>query len=193
MNRNRLNIIFQYAYSALVGVFGVSVVLAALMYGIVYLGGYSLAPLDGDGAGRAALLGPLPSTSGALAGERVAAAGGSMYVVAHEVASISRENGLLYVQTQTGATLAARDLYRSVVMTMPLVGYWLAALTHPIGLAALVGMPLLMILIDLLQIVLGSSLLTRMRSVRLPQAGSMTDDELSVTLPQRRHELTMHV
>ena len=48
----------------------------------------------------------------------------------------------------------AREYTREVVVTVPALGTWVRALGHPVGLLALIGLPFLMLALDLVLLAL---------------------------------------
>lgn len=98
----------------------------------------------------------------ASAGERVAgltSLQGEVHLATVEEA-VRRSGSLYYrVSDPAGATaeglvtVPARELGNTVAMTVPLLGAWVRTLNHPIGILALVGLPLFMLFLDVLGVV----------------------------------------
>jgi hypothetical protein len=164
---------FHHIYNIFMAVFGVSLVLAVLSFG--------LAPFDltaawsSQGAGTSLVLMRTDVAAGVgdtVVGPSGPAGGVTMYTV-KEV--LRREGALQYrVADPSGVvggallTLSASELRRDVVLSVPFLGAWVMALDHPIGMMALLGLPLLMYVFNLGSII-GRKLLPVLHTLELEQ------------------------
>jgi len=167
-------------------IFGVSVVLMMLVQGSAPFG--LVAEWSAQGYGTSFVL--THSEMKASIGDRVV--GHSQRageVTMYTVEEVLRRNGELYyrVSDPMGVTggalisLPARELNRSAVLTVPFFGAWVRALDHPVGMMALLGLPLLMFVFNLGNIV-GRRLLPVLHTLEVTQRYNKNNDDMVTVL-----------
>jgi hypothetical protein len=150
MYRTACHYVCHYAYRTAMGVLAASVALVLFSQGIMPSGLTAAATNAGS-----ALLVVHP---GALfdTGARIAVPDGSALVTAYTAGAAERHDGVLYYAVDGAAPVAARDVSGTVVATVPLLGAWERVLLTPVGLMAFVGVPFIMLALEIL-LVLGAS------------------------------------
>ena len=148
-----INTLAQYIYVSLIGVFVLSGALFLLLQGTAPFGLRGAWVEEGVGH-RLAVTVPV---SDVVVGERVAfwgeRAGGVQLAT---IAESARVDGMQFYRPEGGEwglTYAARQLEGTVLFTLPLLGFVAHALTHVLGILFLLGAPLIMLVVDMLQAV----------------------------------------
>jgi len=154
---------FQYLYVGLLALCAVSIVLWAGMTGVAPFG-VRMAYTDGGAMviSRATAL-PLEGFEGVFHAD--ATASGAHVTLARIDGAMRREGALVYYTSESNGVI--RDVYPAksfqgnALLSLPLAGYLVAMLTHPVGLMACVGTPLVMFLVNALQGVLARTRFNR--------------------------------
>jgi len=159
----RLHTLYRVLYASFAGVCAVSLVLLAGMHATLP---FSLVV----GAEKGTLVvahtvAQVPKSAALVAGRHGATQGALQTYVFEEAI---RKDGVLYYRASAGKDaraelIAARELPYELLVAIPLLGVWVQALTHPIGLMALVGVPFTMFALDL---ILLAGVAQRVRSLR---------------------------
>jgi len=149
------------------GLFVLSLVVLVFMRGSAPFG-LSVASVQEEH--RLALLHTHTGAAEALVGERVARTAGLHSVLVYEVEEAVRVSGRsAYSATLAGTDVAAQltvqESGRQVLLSIPLLGYWVKALAHPVGLMALLGAPLAMLVLDVLLALGATQLVARVREL----------------------------
>ena len=78
------------------------------------------------------------------------------------VQDVARQDGeLYYTVAGLASPVKAREAGNVVVFTIPLIGYWVRALSHPIGVLALIGIPLFTFALDVVAVAWAGNVRTR--------------------------------
>jgi|GEM_PF-3243331 len=173
---------FRYLYGFLVGVLACSLLLVALMEGFAPFG--LRVSWSEQGIGDTLVL-TKPLTGVAVSGDRIAVRaannGSTDQTRVFAVQGVTRYGGTLrYLQNSESSAPPYIDAWRvtgRVVTTIPIAGAWVRALNHPVGAAALLGIPIVMLVIDLLIAMLGSLTLSLGRVHELVQTTPSAVDE----------------
>jgi hypothetical protein len=167
---------FQHIYNIFMAILAVSLVLAVLVFGV--------APFDltagwsSQGAGSSLVL-MQPDVDATIGETVVGPSGISDAVTMYTVEEVLRREGVLQYRVsdptgiagETLVTLPASELRRDVILSVPFLGAWVMALNHPIGMMALLGLPLLMYVFNLGSIV-GRKLLPVLHTLEVNQGYS---------------------
>lgn len=173
----------QYVYVSLIGVFVLSGALFLLQQGAVPFGVRGVWVDEGVGHTLAVTV----PVSDVVVGERVAFWGERVGgVQLATIAESARVDGMRFYRPQDGEwalAYAARQLQGEVLFTLPVLGFVVHALTHTLGVLFLLGAPLIMLVVDLLQAVY-----LRIQGRRLSEEVRMyhDHDEASGTVPEEQ-------
>lgn len=158
--------LFQYLYVGLLVLCAVSVVLWTGMTGVAPFG-VRVAYTDGGAMviSRATAL-PFEGFEGVFHTD--ATASGAQVTLARIDGAMRKDGALVYYTSESNGVI--RDVYPAkafqgnALLSLPIAGYLVAVLTHPVGLMACIGTPLVMLLVNALQEVLAHTRLRRIFS-----------------------------
>lgn len=151
--------IYQYAYRAFIGMLVISISLFLLAEGVVP---FNMQASWTEGQVGASLVLTMPNAH-VRVGEQVAYSTALRgQVLVSDVTQLMRNDGeLRYEVAGIPTDISAREVVGSVVATVPFAGVWVRALYHPVGVMAFLGVPLTMLVLDILLSLQGA--LGRMR------------------------------
>ena len=192
--------IYRYMFIAFAALFVVAVIVFVGMRGYMP---YGIAFVSGGEGFNSAFLIVRPATTEPALGTVVGRYSDVAYAVQPYVLTDTRRtNGALQYVVQpigsgehTTATLLAREFGYQVLVSIPLLGSLVRALTHPIGVMGLLGVPVLMFLLYGLQRVRVSYVLRRARMLSAKRSEYATFDGVvpEVQKPAKEGEHVGHV
>lgn len=144
--------VFSYLYTAMLGACFFSFILWVGMQGYAPFGLHVAYTAEGVGSGLVLSHDAFSVAEGSTGAFYDHVLGSGEVVLMQIAGSVRRDGALWYFNTDTRTmsqeAYPAHALVGPVVMVLPFLGTWVHALTHPVGMMALLGSPLVMLLVD---------------------------------------------